>query len=115
LERFVDAALRDRLELATRLAERRRHYPARSRSRVRVTTEHSGWDTAIMVTAPDRPGLLHDLARAVSLEDVDIRWAKALTIDGVARDTFHVTGRDGGPVDDPGVLGHLAMRIREVV
>jgi len=115
LERFVDAALRDRLELATRLAERRRHYPARSRARVRVTTQHSGWDTAIIVTAPDRPGLLHDLARALTLEDVDIRWAKVLTIDGVARDTFHVVGPDGGPVDDPGVLGHLAMRIREAV
>ncbi len=115
LERFVDAALRDRLELATRLAERRRHYPARSRARVRVTTRHSGWDTEITVTAPDRPGLLHDLARAVSLEGVDIRWAKVLTVDGVARDTFHVVGPDGGAVDDPGVLGHLAMRIRESV
>lgn len=113
LERLVDAALRDRLELATRLAERRRHYPARSRTRVRVSTRHSGWDTEITVTAPDRPGLLHDLARAVSLEDVDIRWAKVLTVDGVARDTFHVVGPDGGAVDDPGVLGHLAMRIRE--
>lgn len=115
LERFVDAALRDRLELATRLAERRRHYPARSRTRVAVKTRTSGYDTAIEVTAPDRPGLLHDIARAIAAEDVDIRWARALTIDGVARDTFHITGPDGGPVDDPGVLGHLAMRIREAV
>jgi UTP:GlnB (protein PII) uridylyltransferase len=59
--------------------------------------------------------LLHDLARALTLEDVDIRWAKVVTIDGVARDTFHVVGPDGAPVDDPGVLGHLAMRIREAV
>ncbi len=115
LERFLDAALRDRLELAVRLEERRRHYPARSDAPVRVNTERFGWDTAVRVTAPDRPGLLHDIARAVSATGVDIRWAKVQTIDGVARDTFHVVGPDGGPVDDPGILGHLAMRIREAV
>jgi hypothetical protein len=32
----------------------------------------------------------------------------------MALDTFHVVGGDGGPVDDPGALGHLAMRLREV-
>ncbi len=115
LERLVRAALRDRLELATRLAERRRHYPARSDAAVVVETIPSGWDTAVRVTAPDRPGLLHDVARAVSGAGVDIRWAKVHTIDGVARDTFHVVGPDGGPVDDPGVLGHLAMGIRDAV
>ena len=67
------------------------------------------------MTAPDRPGLLHDVARAVSSEGVDIRWAKVQTIEGIARDTFHVVGPDGGPVDDTGVLGHIAMRIRSVV
>ena len=115
LERFARAALRDRLELATRLAERRRHYRARLSAPVKVETIPSGWDTAIRVTAPDRPGLLHDIARAVSSEGVDIRWAKVQTIEGVARDTFHVVGPDGGPVDDAGVLGHIAMRIRSVV
>ena len=82
LERFARAALRDRLELATRLAERRRHYRARLSTPVKVETIPSGWDTAIRVTAPDRPGLLHDIARAVSSEGVDIRWAKVQTIDG---------------------------------
>lgn len=113
LERLVGAALKDRLELASRLAQRRGHYPARSEIPVSVEALPSGWDTTLSVTAPDRPGLLHDLTRAISLEGVDIRWAKAQTIDGVARDVFHVVGPDGGPVDDPGTLGHLAMRIRE--
>ena len=88
---------------------------ARSDAPVKVETIPSGWDTAIRVTAPDRPGLLHDIARAVSSEGVDIRWAKVQTIAGLARDTFHVVGPDGGPVDDPGVLGHIAMRIRTAV
>jgi [protein-PII] uridylyltransferase len=113
-ERFLRAALRDRLELKTRLAERRKHYPARQSGPVRVETISAGWDTAVRVSAPDRPGLLHDLARAVSATGLDIRWAKVLTVDGIALDTFHVVGPDGSAVDDPGVLGHLAMRLREI-
>jgi [protein-PII] uridylyltransferase len=114
LERLLRAALRDRLELKTRLAERRKHYPARQSGPVRVETIASGWDTAVRVSAPDRPGLLHDLARAVSATGLDIRWAKVLTVDGFALDTFHVVGPDGSVVDDPGVLGHLSMRLREI-
>lgn len=113
LERLLDAALRDRLELRTRLAERARHYPPRSAAAVDVKVVSEGWDTAVRVKAPDRPGLLHDLARAVSGDGLDIRWAKVLTVDGVAIDTFHVVGPDGGAVDDDGVLGHLVMRLRE--
>jgi [protein-PII] uridylyltransferase len=114
LERLVRAALRDRLELQTRLAERRRHYPARGRSPLKVETVSAGWDTAVRVSAADRPGLLHDLARAITADGLDIRWAKVVTVDGTALDTFHVVGADGGPVTDPGLLGHLAMRLREV-
>ena len=114
LERFLRAALRDRLELQTRLAERRKHYPPRQSGPVRVETISAGWDTAVRVSAPDRPGLLHDLARAVSATGLDIRWAKVLTVDGIALDTFHVVGADGSVVDDPGVLGHLSMRLREI-
>jgi [protein-PII] uridylyltransferase len=113
-ERLLRAALRDRLELQTRLTERRTHYPTRLRGAVSAEILSAGWDTAVRVTAPDRPGLLHDLARAVSSAGLDIRWAKVVTVDGLARDTFHVVGPDGGPVDDPGVLGHLTMRLREV-
>jgi [protein-PII] uridylyltransferase len=113
-ERLLRAALHDRLQLQTRLAERRRLYPAKSAGPVKVKTITAGWDTAVRVSAPDRPGLLHDLARAVSATDLDIRWAKVLTIDGMAVDTFHVVGPDGGPVDDPGVVGHLVMRLREI-
>ena len=114
LERLLRAALRDRLELQTRLAERRGHYPAQRRGAVVAEILSAGWDTAVRVSTPDRPGLLHDLARAVSSAGLDIRWACVMTVDGVALDTFHVVGPDGGPVDDPGVLGHLTMRLREV-
>lgn len=108
-----ESALDDRLELAHRLAERRRHYPPRTSAAARVEVAPSGWDTTVVVEAPDRPGLLHDLAASVSSSGLDIRWARAQTVGGVARDTFHVVGADGGPVTDPGILGHLAMRLRE--
>lgn len=114
LERLLHAALRDRLELQIRLAEKRRHYPPSATGPITVKMRPTPFDTSVTVTAPDRPGLLHDLARAVSATGLDIRWATALTIDGAAVDTFHVTDADGAPVENPGVLGHLAMRIREI-
>jgi UTP:GlnB (protein PII) uridylyltransferase len=97
------------------LNERRRHYPPRSSFESRVEIERTGWDTLVSIETPDRPGLLHDLANAVSETGLDIRWARVQTLEDVARDNFHVVGEDGGPIDDPGVLGHLSMRIRELL
>ncbi len=114
-ERYLAAALADRLELETRLSERRRHYSgghSRLEPQVRIDTS-AGYDTAVLVTAPDRVGLLYDIARAIALEGLDIRWAKAVTSGGIARDTFHVVGSDGQAPTDAGVLGHVSMRIRE--
>jgi UTP:GlnB (protein PII) uridylyltransferase len=71
--------------------------------------------TAVYVTATDRVGLLYDLARAIEESGLDIRMAKATTRGHIVRDVFHVVDGLGEPVDDPGVLGHLAMRIRERV
>ncbi|NTU72187.1 MAG: ACT domain-containing protein, partial [Coriobacteriia bacterium] len=113
-ERLLGAALRDRLELKTRLSERRRHYPAKSTAPVKVRVGSAGYDTAVRVSAPDRPGLLHDLAQAVSATGLDIRRAKVLTVDGMAIDTFHVVDSVGSPVTDDGVIGHLVMRMREI-
>jgi [protein-PII] uridylyltransferase len=117
VERYIRAALSDRLELETRLAERRRHYPAVRRDvRCQVVTDASaGVDTTVLVTAADRVGLLYDVVRAIASVELDIRWAKAVTADGIARDAFHVVGPEGQAPTDPGLLGHLAMRIRERV
>jgi [protein-PII] uridylyltransferase len=113
-ERHLSGALIDPSGLAARLADRQRHYPASARYRTRVETRDSGvYATAVEVRAADRVGLLYDLALAFAQSGLRIRWARALTKDGVARDVFHVTDDLGEPVDDPGVLGHLAMRIRE--
>jgi [protein-PII] uridylyltransferase len=113
-ERHLQGALADPAGLASRLADRQQHYPARSRYRTRVETRESGaYATTVEVRAADRVGLLYDLAGAFADTGLQIRWARALTKDDVARDVFHVTDEYGEPVEDPGVLGHLAMRIRE--
>jgi [protein-PII] uridylyltransferase len=115
-ERHLRAALLDPAGLAVRLAERRRHYPARTHIRTRVEVKETGaYATAVEVRAADRVGLLYDLAHAIADCGLQVRWARALTQDGIARDVFHVTDETGEPVDDPGILGHMSMRIRERV
>jgi [protein-PII] uridylyltransferase len=113
-ERLLRAALADRYELKTRLDERRRLYPSRTRARTTVVVSPSEYDTAVRVTAPDRPGLLHDVSQAISSSGFDIRWARVITVEGTAIDTFHVVGSDGGPITDEGELGHMAMRLRAI-
>jgi len=113
-ERYLAAALDDHLALDVRLAERRRHYAPAAAAAPTVSTERTAsYATALYVTAADRVGLLYDLARALEESGLDIRWAKATTRGPLVRDVFHVVDASGEPVEDAGVLGHLAMRIRE--
>jgi [protein-PII] uridylyltransferase len=113
-ERHLNSALSDPAGMAVRIAERQRHYPPASRHRSRVETGSTGaYVTEVRVRAADRVGLLYDLAQAFAQTGLRIQWARAVTADGVARDVFHVTDEAGEPVNDPGVLGHLAMHIRE--
>jgi [protein-PII] uridylyltransferase len=114
-ERHLRSALSDPAGLAVRISERQRHYPPASRHRSRVETGPTGaYVTEVKVRAADRVGLLYDLAQAFARTDLRIEWARAVTADGVAHDVFHITDEAGEPVSDPGVLGHLAMRIREL-
>ena len=112
-EHYLNAGLSSRLALVPRLAEKRRHYVPVRNDAVRVELGASDeYATAVTVVAPDRVGLLHDLALAITADGLDIRWAKATTRDGIVRDVFHVTDSAGERVTDPGEIGHLAMRIR---
>lgn len=114
LERHLTSAVRDPLALHVRLEERRRHYPRSAERMPHVSFgEASDHTTEVFVWASDRIGLLYDVARAIADCGLRIAWARAITRSGVARDTFRVVDAQGGPVTDPGVLGHVAMRIRE--
>jgi len=48
------------------------------------------------VRVADRPGLLHAVAVAIARAGADIHAASVMTVDGVARDRFDLSARDGG-------------------
>lgn len=116
LERTLASALEGRLDIAARLAERRMGAVPRVRVRNRVGVDSSDpMATVLTVRAADRPGLLHDIAREIARAELVIVWAKASGSDGAVTDVFRLLDHDGVPPRDPGVLGHLSMRVREVL
>jgi len=79
--------------------------------RVRVSNKISAHTTVVDVTAPDRTGLLHDLATALADAGLDIRLAKIATKGDRAVDVFYVTTTSGEKV----VGAALLARIRRLV
>ncbi len=116
LERHIDASLRGRLSLGVRLAERARHYDVcapTAPTSVNMETEDP-FAVVLTIKASDRVGLLHDIARAVTDSGLDIAAATAIVRDGRVKDVFRLVDPTGAKPDDPGLLGQLAMRLREM-
>jgi [protein-PII] uridylyltransferase len=67
---------------------------------VRGASERS---TVAEVRAPDRPGLLHALGRALADLHVDVRSAHVATHAGQAVDTLYLAEADGSPLSPPRV------------
>ncbi len=114
-ERIARQALRDRIELKTRLAERERHHRDQSSSATSVSISRNGYATHLHVSAPDRPGLLHDVAQAIADAGVRIGSARIHTVDGMAANVFNLVDDTGAPTSEPGPLGHVVMRVREAL
>lgn len=114
-ERFARAGLADNLALGTRLAERRRHYDRdRREGPVHVSADVAGPRAAVLqVSAPDRIGLLHDIAAEVLRAGLLVERVQAVTVDRIVRDVLFLDTPAGDPAPEPGVLGHLAMALRE--
>ncbi|MRS11656.1 MAG: HD domain-containing protein [Actinobacteria bacterium] len=113
-ERTLGAALDGTLALDTRLAERRKHYPPRARMHTPITVvvgTRGPFGTPVRVTAPDRVGLLHDIARAIEAERLDIRRAAIGTTSGVAADTFELTDPDGAPPEPDAIRERLTASL----
>lgn len=69
--------------------------------RVRIDNRASATDTVIEIATRDRPGLLHDLARALREQGLDIRSARITTLGLRAVDVFYVrTAKDGEKLPD---------------
>ncbi|MEQ8936553.1 MAG: ACT domain-containing protein, partial [Amphiplicatus sp.] len=64
------------------------------------------------VYAEDRPGLLADLAGAISTAGVSVRSVQVTTTtDGKAIDVFAIQSLDGGPLDDAALIRRLHARL----
>lgn len=109
----VDAALEGSLDIDGRIAERARRYDRDAGDdrgiAVTVDDDASDWYSVVEVRAPDRVGLLWDLAAVLTEEGVDVHFAKVATEGGTARDSFSVV-RDGAKVADPDDLAAAVAR-----
>lgn len=114
LERSLSSALRNRLAIGVRLAERQRHYRQEHREAPHIAVDASDpYAAVIRVSARDRLGLLYDVSRAIADSELNIIGVTATSRDDRAIDTFRVIDRDG-QVPPEGLLGHLKMRLREL-
>ncbi len=118
----VERALDGRLAVDARLAQRGPRLGRRPRSArpvepgVTIDNGQSATSTVLEVRAPDAPGVLYRIVRALADLDLDIRHAKVQTLGDEVVDTFYVRGPGGARVTDPdqarelerAVLHHLS-------
>jgi [protein-PII] uridylyltransferase len=98
LRATLDAAITGTTDVAEAVDVVRRH--ARSPAAdvpvtVRFDHEASDFHTVIEVGAADRPGLLYDLARALSTLEIDVHLARVATYGHRVVDVFYVTDLRG--------------------
>jgi UTP:GlnB (protein PII) uridylyltransferase len=97
-------ALEGRISLDHRISEKRTHYPPPSADvPLRVTVDNTASDfyTVVEVSAPDRIGLLHDLARAFHDLGLDVHLAVVATYGVRVVDAFYVRDLVGEKVEEP--------------
>ncbi len=105
----IDRALRNELALEARLAERAQTYGTpRSKTAippappsVRFDDTASSNSTLLEVRAPDKVGLLHNIAKTIADIGLDIRHARVQTLGNEVVDTFYVRTSSGLKLADP--------------
>ena len=88
--------------------------PARAMSRAgarALVVPGTGERTLVEVRAADRPGLLHDIGRALGEAEIDVRSAHVATVADQTLDTFRLTVRDGEPLPPAAVARAIAAII----
>jgi [protein-PII] uridylyltransferase len=71
--------------------------------------------TIIDIEAPDRIGLLYDIASAIYNLSLDISVARIATDERQARDAFYVSDREGGKIVDPLRLKEIRRKLIEAL
>ena len=107
IRRAVSYALMGKLSLEYRLDQKRSSplaTPSRapkSRRMVRLDNDFSDFYTLVEVAAPDRLGLLHDLALTLCDQHLRIHLARIATRAGRIHDVFYVRTDEGLKLTDP--------------
>jgi len=85
------------------------------RRRVRFDNGVSATHTVIDIEAPDRIGLLYDIASTLFGLGLNISVARVATDVRQARDAFYVDDGAGGKITDPLRIREIEKRIEEVL
>jgi [protein-PII] uridylyltransferase len=108
-------ALRGRISLALRLAERRSDpatgSPAAPPPRIVVDNEASERFSIVEVHARDRIGLLFTITRALAELELDIQLAKVSTYGEEVVDVFYVCDRTGAKATDAGYVSEIQAAV----
>ena len=107
-------ALEGRISLEYRVREKRSHYPPAAAGipvRVSVDNDASDFATVVEVSAPDRIGLLFDLARTFHELELDVHLAKVGTYGPRVVDALYVRDLSGGKVEDPEPLAEFERAV----
>ncbi len=112
----VQRALRGRLSIEARLAEKREVYARAAKSRpsapkVILDNASSDFLTVVEVHAPDRVGLLYDICTAFAEVALDIHVAKISTYGQDVVDVFYVRDSDGQKVTDAEHIAEIERAI----
>ena len=105
---FIPDVIRQRMRVYRQSALRRPLYGPR----VVFDNESSEHHTIVEVNAPDRPGLLYDLAMALFNLDLDVQMAKVSTFGERVRDAFYVLENDHAKVDNPARRQEIELALR---
>lgn len=77
-----------------------------------INNEGSERHTIIELNAPDRPGLLYDLATTLYNLDLDVCMAKVSTFEERVHDVFYVLENDRAKVDNPARRLEIELALR---
>lgn len=119
----MQKSLDDPEGLNQRINEKAKNYSkARRRSgvtlvppRVVVAPDASSRATVVEVWAPNRIGLLYDIANSIARMSLSIAHAKVLTLGDDVVDSFYLTDSDGAPISNQNVLSQLSAFLIEVL
>jgi [protein-PII] uridylyltransferase len=107
VERMIRRAERSPIEAQKTMSSLRRG--------VSLDNIASATSTIIDVKAPDRIGLLYDIASTIFDLGLDISVARIATDERQARDAFYVSDREGGKITDALRLEEIRRRIEEAL